>query len=58
MFGIMKKLFIVLLASIFNASNHTKYVSLSNQKCQIQVNETYILMNTIKNYPIIHLQLN
>ena len=36
MFGIIKKMFIVLLASIVNASNHTKCVSLSNQKCKIQ----------------------
>ena len=27
---------IVLLTSIVNASNHTKCVSLSNQKCDIQ----------------------
>ena len=36
MFGIIKKIFIVLLASIFNASNHAKCVSLSNQKYNIQ----------------------
>ena len=36
MFGIIKKMFIVLLTSIVNASNHTKCVSLSNQKCEIQ----------------------
>ena len=36
MFGVTKKLFIVLLTSTFNASNHTKRVSLSNQKCKIQ----------------------
>ena len=29
-------MFIVLLSSIVNASNHTKCVSLSNQKCEIQ----------------------
>ena len=29
-------MFIVLLSSIVNASNHTKCVSLSNQKCRIQ----------------------
>ena len=32
MFGINKKMFIVLLASIVNTSNDTKCVSLSNQK--------------------------
>ena len=36
MLGIIKKMFIVLLSSITNASNHTKYISLSNQKCMIQ----------------------
>ena len=36
MFRIIKKMFIVLLTSIVNASNHTKYVSLCNQKCKIQ----------------------
>ena len=36
MFGIIKKIFMVLLASIVKASNHTKCVSLSNQKCEIQ----------------------
>ena len=36
MFGIFKKMFIVLLTSIVNASIRTKYVSLSNQKCEIQ----------------------
>ena len=30
------KMFIVLLASIVNASTHTKGVSLSSQKCEIQ----------------------
>ena len=29
-------MFIVLLASIVSASNHTKCVSLNNQKCEIQ----------------------
>ena len=36
MLGIIKKIFTVLLSSIVNASNHTKCVSLSNQKCMIQ----------------------
>ena len=36
MFGITKKMFLILLASIVNASTHTKCVSLSNQKCKIQ----------------------
>ena len=36
MFGTTKNMFIVLLTNIVNASNHTKFVSLSNQKCGIQ----------------------
>ena len=36
MLGIIKKMFTVLLASIVNSFNHTNYVSLSNQKCEIQ----------------------
>ena len=36
MFGIIKKIFIVLLASIVNASNHIKFASLINQKSEIQ----------------------
>ena len=35
MLGIIKKMFIVLL-TIQNASNHTKCVLLSNQRCEIQ----------------------
>ena len=38
MFGIIKKMFIVLLTNIVNGSNNSKYVSLSNQKCMIQRN--------------------
>ena len=36
MFGLIKKIFMGLLINIVNASNHTKCVSLSNQKCKIQ----------------------
>ena len=36
MFGLIKKIFIVLLSNMFDGFNHTKCVSLSNQKCQIQ----------------------
>ena len=38
MFGIIKNMFIVLLGSKVNAFNHTKCVSLNNQKCEIQPN--------------------
>ena len=36
MFGFVKKIFIGLLVGIVNASNHTKCVLKSNQKCMIQ----------------------
>ena len=36
MFGLIKKTFMDLLISIVNAYNHTKCVSLSNQKCMTQ----------------------
>ena len=36
MFRIIKKKFIILLSNIVNGSNHTKWVSLSNQKCITQ----------------------
>ena len=36
MFGLIEKMFLGLLISIVNASNHTKYLSLSNQKYMIQ----------------------
>ena len=35
-FRLIKKIFMGLLISILNASNHTKCVSLSRQKCKIQ----------------------
>ena len=59
MFGIIKKMFIVLLSNILNGSNHTKYVSLSNQKCMVQSTLINLhLMNTVKNFSTIHLLLN
>ena len=36
MFGLIKKIFSGLLTGIVSASNHTKYVPLSNQKCMTQ----------------------
>ena len=36
MFGLIKKMFMGLLISVVNSSNHTKCVLLSNQKCEIQ----------------------
>ena len=36
MFGLIKRIFIRLFTGIVSESNHTKCVSLSNQKCMIQ----------------------
>ena len=36
MFGLIKKLFIGLITGIVSVSNHTKCVSLINQKCMTQ----------------------
>ena len=36
MFGLIKKVFIGLLTGIVSASNHSKSVSLNNQKCMTQ----------------------
>ena len=55
MFRLIKKMFMVSLISIVNASNHTKRVLLSNQKCMIQ--PTLINLNA-NEYTTIHLLLN
>ena len=39
MFKLIKKIFMGLLVSRVNASNHTKCISLSNQKCTSQPSE-------------------
>ena len=55
--ALIKIIFMRLLISIVNASNHTKCVSLSNQKCEIQ--PTFISLDpNFKNFTIIHLSLN
>ena len=36
MFGLIKKMFLGLLTDLVSASNHTKCVSFSNQKCGIE----------------------
>ena len=36
MFGLIKKIFIGVLTGLVHGSNHTKCVSLRNQKCMIQ----------------------
>ena len=49
MFDIIKEMFVVLLASIVDASTHTKYVSLSNQNWKIQPTLYYsIYLNPIE----------
>ena len=45
MFGIIKKMVFVLLSSIVNASNHTKCISLSNEKCEIQLTVINLHLN-------------
>ena len=45
MFGLIKKIFIGLLTGIVSAFNHTKCVSLSNQKCMTQPTLTYLHPN-------------
>ena len=60
MFEIIRIRFIVLLTSIANASNNTNCVSLSNKK-NARFNLfllIYILMNTVINFTVIHLQLH
>ena len=59
MFGLIKKIVIGLLTGLVNGSNHTKCVSLSNQKCMIQLTLLiYILMKAVKNFTSIHFRLN
>ena len=58
MFGLLKLILIGLTTSLVNASNHTKYVVLSNLKCMTQA----ILINLnpneyLKDYLTIHLLL-
>ena len=61
MFSLIKQVFIVLLgfsgslASIVNASNHTKCTFLNNQQCMTQ--PTLIINLHPKDYVTIHLQL-
>ena len=58
MFELIIKIFIGLSTGLVNGSNHTKCVSLRNQKCMAQPTLIYILMNTVKNFNTIHLLLN
>ena len=45
MFHLIKKTFIGLLSGLVNGSNHTKCLSLSNQKCMIQSSVTNSYLN-------------
>ena len=60
MFGIIFGMFIVLLSNIANGSDHIKCVSLNNQN-KPTINLLLlicILMNKVKDFTTIHLQLN
>ena len=50
MFGLIKEMFIVLLTGLVNGSNHTKCISLSNQKCVIQPALINLLFNELNYY--------
>ena len=54
LFGIVKWMFIVLLASIVYASNYTKCVSSIKNKRFNLLLLIYILINTVKNFTNIH----
>ena len=59
MFEVIKKIFNVLLTGIVIASNYTKCMSLSNQKCMIQPTLINLhIINTVKNLTTFHLRLN
>ena len=59
MFGLIKKLFIGLLTGLVNGSNHRKCVLLSNQNARLNLPLLiYILINIVKNFTAINLQLN
>ena len=45
MFGLIKKMFFILLTNIVSSSNHRKCVSLSNQKCMTQFTLIYLHPN-------------
>ena len=45
MFGLIKIIFMGLLISINNASNHTKCILLSNHKCEIKLSFINLQLN-------------
>ena len=59
MFVVILKIFVVLLSNIVNGSNHTKCVSLNNEKCMIQPTLVNLHPNEIvKNFAAILFKLN
>ena len=58
MFELIKKIFIGLLTGIESGYNHTKCLSLINQKYINLLLLIYILMNTVKNFTTTYLRLN
>ena len=59
MFGIIKKIFIGWITGLVSASNHTNCVSLSNHNVRFNLLlSIYVLMNAVKNFTTIHIQLN
>ena len=51
----IKKIFIRLLTGIVNRSNHTKCISLNNQKCEIHPTLINLHPNeSVKNFTTIH----
>ena len=57
MFEFIREIFIGFLTGLaVNVSSHTKCISLSNKKCEIQ--PALISLYPVKNYTIIHVRLN
>ena len=57
MFEFIREIFIGFLTGLaVNVSSHTKFISLSNKKCEIQ--PALISLYPVKNYTIIHVRLN
>ena len=53
MFGIIQKMFIVLLTNMVNGSSHTKCKLLNNQKCMMnRLLLIYFPVNTVKILPL------
>ena len=59
MFGLIKKIFIGLLAGLVNGPNDTKLLCklIKNARFNLPL-LIYILMNTVKNFTTIHFRLN